>query len=165
MRADTEHPVVVWYTSTRGQYVEGMDILSLNPRFLDRYIKVRAVCPVCCEPDLPPIRNSVCGTNGCPRVSPCPRAALHCHDAAPSVTCCQLPFVVSHVQSTLKAALEVNRMDLGRNWKELKSEQGIEIIKKVEGFAMMRSQRLVPVDPVRSIYPFPRHSSSFQMLC
>jgi len=35
---DTEHPVVLFYTSLPGQPVEGIDILSLNPRFLDRYI-------------------------------------------------------------------------------------------------------------------------------
>jgi hypothetical protein len=35
---DTEHPIVLWYNGQRSEEVEGLDILSLNPRFLDRWI-------------------------------------------------------------------------------------------------------------------------------
>jgi hypothetical protein len=36
---DSEHPIVMWYEGRAYEgEVEGLDILSLNPRFLDRYI-------------------------------------------------------------------------------------------------------------------------------
>jgi len=89
---DTEHPVVLWYTSDRGQYVEGLDILSLNPRFLDRYI-----------------------------------------------------------QRDMKAALEENSIELDKNWRSLRSEQAIELIRKVEGFGLLRSLHR-DVEPLDTSY-------------
>lgn len=90
LQEDTEHPIVVWYLSQRGQGVDGLDILSLNPQFLDRYIK-----------------------------------------------------------NDMKAALEVNRIELSRDWRELKSEQGIEMLRKIEGFNLEGKQSIAaePVDP------------------
>ena len=88
---DTEHPVVLFYTSSRSQDISGMDILSLNPRFVDRFI-----------------------------------------------------------QPAMKEALKANAIDLEKDWKNIKSEVGIEILMKVEGFSMVQGGgklRVEPVDP------------------
>ncbi len=87
---DTEHPVVLFYTSSRGQEIEGMDILSLNPRFVDRYIR----------PDM-------------------------------------------------KAFFKDNLIDLEFDWRELRTERAVEILRKVEGFGMGGQSRL----PVENIDP------------
>ncbi len=81
---DTEHPVVLWYYSQRGQEVDGLDILSLNPRFLERYIR-----------------------------------------------------------NDMKAALTANGLDFVKDWRDMKSEQGAEIVRKVEGWNMHRFARKV----------------------
>jgi hypothetical protein len=71
---ETDHPLCLFYSSSQGEYVDGMDILSLNSDFLSQYI-----------PD------------------------------------------------NIKASLVQNHIELDRDWKAMTSEQGIEIIRKVEG--------------------------------
>ena len=88
---DTEHPIALFYYDQRGQSVDGLDVICLNPRFLDQY-----------------------------------------------------------VDAGVKGALQGNNIEFGRDWKDLTSEDGVEIVRKVEGFAMNQVSR--KVDPVDATY-------------
>jgi energy-coupling factor transporter ATP-binding protein EcfA2 len=92
--SDSTHPICLFYMSNRGEYVEGLDVLSLNPRFLDSYIN-----------------------------------------------------------NDMKAALIHNRIQLDRDWNELKSAEAIEMIRKVEGINIWgKSKDKLSADSVDTSY-------------
>jgi len=86
-----DHPIVVFYTDTKGQEISGLDVFSLNNRFTSKF--------------------------------------LH---------------------PTLQQALIENKVDLNKDWSELTTEEGMALIKKVEGSWI--SQARIPCDDVEPSY-------------